>query len=76
MSTIEVRLYTTDCPQCKMLEGALKNKGVKYNTVYGEEEILNRGFQSAPIMELDGKILPFSEAVRWVNSIGGDEDGD
>ena len=65
-------LYTTNCPQCMMLEGALKNKGVSFETVYGEEEILKRGYQSAPILECNGKTMSFAEAVRWVNAIGGD----
>lgn len=66
-------LYTTNCPQCRMLEGALKNKGIAFSTVYGEEEILKRGYQSAPIMEVDGNIMSFAEAVRWVNSGGGSD---
>ena len=65
-------LYTTNCPQCMMLEGALKNKGLSFQTVYGEEEILKRGYHSAPILEADGKTMSFAEAVRWVNGIGGD----
>ncbi len=64
-------LYTTNCPQCKMLEGALKNKGLEFQTVYGEEEIAKRGYHSAPIMEADGHIMSFAEAVRWVNGLNG-----
>lgn len=65
-------LYTTNCPQCKMLEGALKNQKLDFQTVYGEEEIVKRGYNSAPILEVDGKTMSFAEAVRWVNGIGGD----
>ena len=71
-----VILYTTNCPQCMMLEGALKNKKVPFQTVYGEEEIIKRGYRSAPILEHDGKTMSFAEAVRWVNQIGGDENAD
>ena len=66
---MEITLYTTNCPQCKMLEAALKNKGLSFNTVYGEEEIINRGFHSAPILEADGEVMSFAEAVRWVNGL-------
>lgn len=55
-----------------MLEGALKNQKLDFQTVYGEEEIVKRGYNSAPILEVDGKTMSFAEAVRWVNSIGGD----
>jgi len=67
-------LYTTNCPQCKMLEGALKNQKLDFHTVYGEEEIIKRGYHSAPILEIDGRTMSFAEAVRWVNSIGGGSD--
>ena len=73
---MQVTLFTTNCPQCMMLEAALKSKGVEHQTVYGEEEILKRGCQSAPILEVDGVVMPFPEAVRWVNSLGGDGGGD
>lgn len=62
-------LYTTNCPQCRMLEAALKNKGMQFEIVYGEDPIRERGFNSAPILEHNGTVMSFADAVRWVNSI-------
>lgn len=66
-----VTVYTTNCPQCKMLEAMLKSKNIPFSIVYGEEEILKRGFQSAPILEVDGKLMSFKDSVLWFNSLGG-----
>lgn len=68
-----IRLYTTDCPQCRMLEAALKNKHMEFETVYGEEPIANKGFHSAPLLEVDDMVMAFPDAVRWVNNQKGDE---
>ena len=82
---MNVTVYSTHCPQCKMLEMQLKKKNIEFDTVYGAEEIEKRGYHSAPIMEVDGKTMSFAEAVRWVKDaeaipscascvIGGDSD--
>ncbi len=65
---MNVTLYTTNCPQCIMLEGALKNKKLNFQTVYGEDAIRQKGYSCAPIMDVDGKTMSFAEAVRWVNA--------
>lgn len=70
-----ITLYTTDCPQCKMLEGMLKAKGIEFEVNYDPEEIIKRGYHTAPILEKDGETMSFAEAVRWVNGIGGVDNG-
>ncbi len=70
---MEIVLYSTNCPQCKMLEMALKKKGLNYSLVIGAEEIRKRGYRSAPILEKDGSTMSFAEAVRWVNSVDGSD---
>ena len=62
-----VTLYTTDCPQCSFLEAALKKMNVPFSVVKGADEILKRGFNSAPILEVDDKLMSFKDAVNWIN---------
>lgn len=62
-----VTLYTTDCPQCNFLEAALKKKGIPFSVIKGADEILKRGFNSAPILEVDDKLMSFKDAVIWLN---------
>ena len=70
---MEVTVFTTNCPQCMMLEAMLKKKKIEHKVVYGADEITKRGYSSAPILEVDGVTMSFAEAVRWVNAL---EEGD
>ena len=65
-------LYSTDCPKCKILESKLKQKNVAFELVTGEEAveaISNKGFMSAPMLEVDGENMEFGKAVKWVNEL-------
>lgn len=61
-----VTLYTTHCPQCAQLEALLKRKGIQYDTVVGFDAITEKGFDSAPILEVDGECYDFSAAKNWI----------
>lgn len=63
-----IRLYTTNCPQCKVLEAALKNKRIEFEIVSGEDAIREKGYHAAPLLEVDGEVMTFPQAVRWVNA--------
>lgn len=64
----KVTIFSTHCPQCNMLEIALKSKGIPFSVVFGEEEIIKRGFSSAPVLEVDGNAMNYRDAIRWVNA--------
>lgn len=62
-----VKLYSTHCPQCIMLENMLKQKKVNYELVKTTtEEVKAMGFTSVPILEADGNFMAFSDARAWV----------
>ncbi len=61
-----VVLYTTGCPRCHVLEKKLEAAGVDYAKVEDVDAMIEKGYLSAPILEVDGKDLPFKEAVGWV----------
>lgn len=64
----KVILYTTDgCPKCDLLKRTLKNKKIDFELINGEETILKKGFRSAPILEVDGKVMLFADAVKWAS---------
>lgn len=65
-----VRLYTIDCPKCKILEMKLKQKNVKYEICKDKSVILSRGFDLMPVLDVDGQVMNFGEAVRWINERG------
>ena len=62
-------LYTTHCPKCTVLEKKLESKNIKFDVNENEEEMQERGFQSLPVLDVDGNTLDFIEAVKWVNEV-------
>ena len=64
---MEITLYSTDCPRCKVLEAKLKQKGISFSLVKDVNEMTALGLQSAPALKVDHNLMGFSEAVNWVN---------
>ena len=62
-----VILYSTHCTKCKVLETKLKQKNIQYEECNNVDEMLSKGIQSVPYLEVDGKLLDFGKAVKWVN---------
>lgn len=67
-----IKLYSTHCPKCRVLETKLKSKNIQYVEVTDVDEMVKKGFQAAPILEVDDKIMKFAEAVQWVNNYVGE----
>ena len=63
---MNITLYTTHCPQCKVLTKKLDMANIKYDVVDDKEEFVKRGFKSAPILVVDEQVLKFADAIRWV----------
>ena len=62
-----VKLYSTHCPQCIMLENLLKQKKVSYELVkITPEEVKAMGYNAVPLLEADGNIMTFNDARAWV----------
>ena len=64
---MEIILYSTHCPRCTVLEAKLKQKNIEYQEINNVDEMLKLGIQSVPQLKVDGKLMDFSEAVKWVN---------
>lgn len=65
---MNIILYSTHCPKCIVLENKLKEKGIEYIENNDVDEMISKGWRSAPILEVDGEGLKFKEAVDWVNN--------
>lgn len=66
---MEVILYTTDCPKCKVLEKKLNAKNVSYDTIKDINLMQNLGIFSSPCLSVDGKIFDFQQSINWVNEV-------
>lgn len=64
-----VVLYTIGCPACNVLESKLKAKGIEYEKNESEEAIRDLGFDHAPLLKVDDRILDFAEAIQYLNTI-------
>lgn len=64
---MKLTLYSTHCPQCVMLERILHEKGLTYDVVNDTSVMTERGFTTVPVLDADGKVMNFAEAVRWLN---------
>lgn len=63
---MNVVLYTTHCPKCRVLETKLKQRGIEYKEVTDTVAMQEKGFDFVPMLEVDGTIYEFRAAVDWV----------
>lgn len=63
-----ITLYSTGCPKCKVLKTKLNKKDLQFVEVTDVKEMEKLGFKAAPMLEVNGKIMNYSEAIKWVNN--------
>jgi glutaredoxin len=66
---MKIILHSNDCPRCKVLETKLKDKGINYKKNNDMNILINLGFMSAPVLQIDDKFMDFSEAIKYVNEV-------
>ena len=66
---MDIVMYSNGCPQCEILKKKLDDKKVKYIKTDNFEKIIQAGFRSVPVLEVDGKMLDFRKAVEFTNNI-------
>ena len=64
---MNVILYSTNCPRCNVLEKKLSDAKVDFNVTNDIKKIIEKGFRTAPVLEVDGEFLDFKNAIEWVN---------
>ena len=63
-----VTIYTTaTCPKCKILKKKMDAKGIEYEECRDEEKMRDLGIMSVPVLSVDGKLLDFSEAYKYID---------
>lgn len=60
-------LYTIDCPACKVLEKKLNGANIEYDIVNCLVEN-PKNMQVFPQLEVNGHIMSYTEAVKWVKA--------
>ena len=62
---MKVILYTNDCPKCKILKIKLDENNISYEIFDDMDEMLKKGFRYMPMLDVDGKVMTFLDAVEW-----------
>ena len=63
-----VVFYSTHCPKCSVLEKKLIQANIEYTEINDVGAMLAKGMTSSPNLEVDGKLMGFTEAVEWITS--------
>ena len=65
---MNVTLYSTNCPKCKVLESKIQQHNIGYNVNHDVELMKEKGFDFLPKLEVDNVIYNFKEAVDWIGA--------
>ena len=62
-----VTLYSNHCPKCNILTKKLNDKNVEFDEVNDVDLMISKGFNTMPMLEVDGNIMDFLNANKWIN---------
>ena len=65
---MNIILYSTHCPNCIILEKKLKQKNIKFIEINDIGIMEEKGFMSAPMLEVDGVTMSYRTAIQWINN--------
>lgn len=65
---MKVIMYTTHCPQCKVLEKMLNDKKIEYTQITDINIMKSKGIQSVPYLEVEGELKNFKESMEWIRN--------
>lgn len=60
-------MYSTHCPKCLILEKKLNKAGIDYKVCEDKQIMTEKGFDLMPVLDVNGQVMNFSEAVKWIN---------
>lgn len=55
-----------------VLKQKLQQKNITFEICDNLDEILNKGFLTVPVLEIDGEQIDFTDAIKWVNAQKGE----
>ena len=64
----EVIVYSTGCSQCEALEQMLDSHQIKYTVCSDREKMLSMGLTHVPVLEANGSLMNFKEAITWIGA--------
>lgn len=65
----QIILYTQPgCPKCEVLRKKLSQKEISFNECSSVDEMLKLNIKATPVLGVNGILLGFSSAVKWINN--------
>lgn len=64
----DIILYSTGCPKCNVLKKKLSEKNIVFTENNNTDEMLDMGIMSVPVLKVNGVMMEFVEANKWVNT--------
>lgn len=69
VSVKSVILYSTGCPKCDILKKKLNEKNIEFVEETSVKTMLELNITQVPVLCVNGKMMDFTEAVKWVNAV-------
>ena len=63
---MQITLYTNRCPCCEVLEAALKDASLDFETVADTGQMLAMGMTHLPMLRVDGQMMNYPAALAWL----------
>ena len=63
-------IYTQElCPKCKVLKKKMDNKNIQYTECDDVNVLISKHVEFTPMLEVDGAMMDYTEAIKWVNEV-------
>lgn len=62
-----IKLYSTGCPRCHVLESKLNSKNIAFEVCSDKDTMISMGLTTVPVLEVHGEMMDFKQAVNWIN---------
>lgn len=64
---MNIVLYSTGCPKCKVLKQKLDSKAIVYTENNNVSDMMALDIKQVPVLEIDGELFSFTLANEWIN---------
>lgn len=61
-----IKIFTIDCHRCKILEMKLKEKGIAFEICTDMQEVIDKGYRTAPILKIGEEYKEFGQAIIFI----------
>ena len=68
---MRVILYSTNCPRCQVLKRKLEDKKINFELETDVDKMLDLGIEIAPALFVDGNLMDFGKAIKWIETLEG-----